>query len=89
MSDYFVCPVCGTEVPIKAAACPECGSDDETGWSEDTIYDGVNLPEFEASYEEAFGDGVAKQSKSLFQNRIFMFIVAIIAVIIFLAVYLI
>ncbi|MEB3229719.1 MAG: zinc ribbon domain-containing protein [Leptolyngbyaceae bacterium] len=33
MTEYFTCPICGTDVPIKARACPECGSDDETGWS--------------------------------------------------------
>jgi hypothetical protein len=43
MSDYFVCPVCGTDVDVNAVVCPECGSDDETGWSEDTAYDGLHL----------------------------------------------
>lgn len=43
MSDYFICPHCGAEVPSGAPACPECGSDDETGWSEDTAYDGLFL----------------------------------------------
>lgn len=39
------CPVCGADVPPNAACCPDCGSDDETGWSDDTIYDGVDLPD--------------------------------------------
>ena len=43
MSDFFICPVCGTDVDINAVVCPECGSDDETGWSEDTAYDGLYL----------------------------------------------
>ena len=43
MSDYFVCPVCGTDVDIDAIVCPECGSDDETGWSADADYDGLFL----------------------------------------------
>ncbi len=29
----FVCPNCGEEVPAKAACCPHCGSDDQTGWA--------------------------------------------------------
>lgn len=33
--EYFDCPHCGAPVPVGAAACRECGSDDETGWSED------------------------------------------------------
>lgn len=35
LDDYFVCPNCYAEVPWNAAACPECGSDEETGWAED------------------------------------------------------
>jgi hypothetical protein len=31
----FVCPFCHAEVPEGAPACPECGSDEQTGWSED------------------------------------------------------
>ncbi len=43
--DWFVCPVCGTEVDADALACPECGSDDRTGWSPETEYDGLDLPD--------------------------------------------
>ncbi|MFK7800394.1 MAG: zinc ribbon domain-containing protein [Anaerolineae bacterium] len=35
LDDFFVCPNCYAEVPWNAAACPECGSDEETGWAED------------------------------------------------------
>jgi hypothetical protein len=38
MFDYFTCPHCGAAVPSDASACPECGSDDETGWSESAAY---------------------------------------------------
>jgi len=48
--DWFTCPVCGEVVAAKALACPGCGADDETGWSEDAAYDDVDLP------EDAFGD---------------------------------
>jgi len=30
-----ICPNCGTVLPSDAKACPECGADDETGWSEE------------------------------------------------------
>lgn len=43
MADYFICPHCEAEVPLGAAACPECGSDEKTGWSENTVYDGLLL----------------------------------------------
>ena len=41
--DEFICPVCGATVPAKARACPECGSDEKTGWSDNTIYDGTGI----------------------------------------------
>ena len=31
----FVCPHCGAVVPANSRACPECGSDRETGWSDE------------------------------------------------------
>ena len=79
MSDYFICPNCGAEVPSKALSCPECGSDEQTGWSEDTLYDGLDLPD----WNEPTDPG----APSLFQSRNFMLVVAIIAILIFLAVY--
>lgn len=55
--DWFTCPVCGAEVPVGAAACRECGSDDTTGWSEATDYDDLDLPEPEIpdTFEELVG----------------------------------
>ena len=43
MTEYFICPHCEAEVPLDAPACPECGSDEKTGWSENTVYDGLDL----------------------------------------------
>lgn len=40
----FDCPVCGERVPAGAAVCRECGSDESMGWSEDTLYDDLDLP---------------------------------------------
>ncbi|MEZ5323426.1 MAG: hypothetical protein R3F34_19690 [Planctomycetota bacterium] len=54
--DWFVCPVCGSDVPVGALACKECGSDDETGWSEDTAYDGLDLPEAPLAELHTFDD---------------------------------
>ena len=55
MDDYFICPVCGAEVPMNAASCKECGSDDRTGWSADTAYDGIASDEFDTEFDAVFG----------------------------------
>ena len=56
-----ICPQCGAEVPRKALACPECGSDYETGWSEDADAQRLGLPNDEFDYDEfvkeEFSDG--------------------------------
>jgi len=75
MSDYFICPNCGAEVPIKSLSCPECGSDEKTGWSEDTMYDGLDLPAF----EETRGNSL----KSLLQNKLLLYVVAIMTILAF------
>jgi hypothetical protein len=46
-----ICPNCGAEVPKKAKACPECGSDEETGWGEDAYAGGLGLPDEEFDYD--------------------------------------
>ncbi|HWC61569.1 MAG TPA: zinc-ribbon domain-containing protein [Verrucomicrobiae bacterium] len=55
------CPCCGAEVPPNAKACPECGADENTGWSEETHTAGLDLPDEDFNYEEfvkrEFGGG--------------------------------
>jgi uncharacterized membrane protein YvbJ len=50
MEDTFACPNCGAEVRVGTPSCLNCGSDDETGWSDDTLYDGLDLPESSDEY---------------------------------------
>jgi uncharacterized membrane protein YvbJ len=56
-----ICPQCGAEVPPNALACPECGSDYETGWSEDADAQRLGLPDDNFDYDEfvkeEFGEG--------------------------------
>jgi hypothetical protein len=33
-------------------ACPECGADEETGWSEDAAVGGLDLPEEKFDYND-------------------------------------
>lgn len=48
----MTCPNCGAVVPPKAKACPECGSCEETGWSEEASSSGLDLPDDEFNYNE-------------------------------------
>ena len=54
------CPNCGADVPRNAKACPECGSCEETGWSEEAAASGLGLPDEEFDYDDfvkrEFGD---------------------------------
>jgi len=63
----FVCPNCGELLPPKARACPGCGSDENTGWSESTYMDGIDLPfdddEYEAVRAKEFG-GAARGKRA-------------------------
>jgi hypothetical protein len=47
-----VCPNCGAEIPPNAKACPECGSDEQTGWSEEARYNGLNLPDEDFDHDD-------------------------------------
>ena len=48
----MTCPQCGAEVPPKARACPECGSDEQTGWSEQAQTGDLDLPDQEFDYND-------------------------------------
>jgi hypothetical protein len=58
------CPNCGMDVPPKSKACPECGADENTGWSEAAYASSLNLPGGEFDHEEfvkeEFGAGQSK-----------------------------
>ncbi len=47
-----ICPNCGAEVPPKARACPACGADEQTGWSEAARVDGLDLPNEHFDYND-------------------------------------
>ena len=47
-----ICPNCGAEVPRKARACPKCGADEATGWSEEARASGLDLPDENFDYDD-------------------------------------
>jgi hypothetical protein len=48
----FSCPHCGAEVPANAKACPGCGADERTAWSEEAEQQGSEYPEEDFNYED-------------------------------------
>ena len=46
------CPNCGADLPKNAVVCPECGSDEKTGWSDEAATGGLDLPDDDFNYEE-------------------------------------
>ncbi len=55
-----LCPHCGSEVPPDAPACPGCGADERTGWSDSATANRLAIPDpegfdYERFVEEEFG----------------------------------
>lgn len=46
-----ICAHCNEEIPLNARACPHCGSDEQTGWSDQTHLDGMSELD-EVDYDE-------------------------------------
>ena len=58
------CPHCGAALPCRALACPDCGSDAETGWADDeTLHEAAWADSEQENYDDVIrslpgaGDG--------------------------------
>jgi uncharacterized membrane protein YvbJ len=56
-----ICPNCGAAVPPNATACPQCGADEQTGWSDEARHGDLDLPKENFDYQDfvkrEFGGG--------------------------------
>ncbi|MBL68292.1 MAG: hypothetical protein CMO74_07565 [Verrucomicrobiales bacterium] len=59
------CPSCGAAIPEDAIACPECGSDEETGWSVDAHAQSLGLPDDDFDYDEFVGREFGDEPREL------------------------
>ena len=50
-AEKIPCPHCGEPIKKNAIACPSCGSDEQTGWSDRTYLDDIDLGD-EIDYDE-------------------------------------
>ena len=46
------CPHGGADVPRHARACPECGADEQTGWSDAAHAENLGIPDENFDYEK-------------------------------------
>ncbi len=58
-----ICPNCGATVPPKAKACPGCGSDEKTGWSDSAHADNLGIPDEDFDYEAFVKDEFGGRTK--------------------------
>ena len=79
-----VCPNCGATVPRNAKACPECGSDDQTGWSEEAGSGGLDLPDEDFNYDEYVKREFGKEGPVPRGLHWFWWVVAIVLVVLLL-----
>jgi len=74
-------------LPAGARSCPECGSDEKTGWSEEAKTDSLGLPDESFDYDEfvkrEFGDEEARSPQKLYW---FWWVVAVVLLVAFLLV---
>ena len=80
------CPNCGANVPRRAKACPECGSDETTGWSASARTQSLDLPDEEFSYDEFMQREFGRPKRSA--GQILWWSVAVLLLLVFLLLYL-
>lgn len=80
------CPQCGAALPDEVAACPECGSCEETGWSERARYEamGVDYDADEFDYDAFVENEFAEEKRRPQIKQWFWELVAAILAILFL-----
>ncbi len=58
------CPYCGELIKEKAKVCSHCGSDEQTGWSDQTHLDGIDLND-DFDYDELVSKEFSTMKKSI------------------------
>lgn len=80
-----VCPHCGAMLPRKAKACPECGSDESTGWSDSAHAGHLGIPEEHFDYDEFVQEEFGSRSPKPGGIRWLWWLTALVLLVAFLA----
>ncbi len=87
MEEYetWICPFCNEELSMSAKACPHCGSDEDTGWSEESnsldSEDYFEDYDYEEALQREFGSDDTKKPQT-FIITLFVIIFSIILLVI-------
>ena len=86
----FTCPHCGAVVEPGALACPECGSDERTGWSPHAADEEVDIPagyskDKEFDYEDFVKREFPEERRTVFGISLPLFLLLALAVILVVA----
>ena len=80
-TEEFDCPICGETVPVGSVVCPECGADETTGWSADTIYDGTGIEDpADFDYEDTMRREAGGRRTSVGQVIVWIVAIGLVAV---------
>lgn len=77
------CPNCGADVPPNSRACPACGSDESTGWSEQAKYDALDLPDDAFNYDAFVQREFGSQNRRPAGRRLFWWVAALLVLALF------
>lgn len=62
---FRLCPHCHAEIKANAKACPECGSDENTGWAKEADSWDFEEADYEHAHQREFGeDSHGKKTES-------------------------
>jgi len=67
------CPNCGAAVSPNAAACPECGADDQAGWNDSNQTQRLDLPEEDFDYDEFIEREFVENKPNVIPNNLHWF----------------
>lgn len=76
------CPYCGELIKSNAKACSHCGSDENTGWSDSTYLNGIDLDD-DFNYDELVKDEFSMVKRSLPWWKSWKKVVALVMLILF------
>ena len=75
-----ICPNCGALVPRRAKACPECGADEKTGWSDSAQASHLGIPDEHFDYDEFVKDEFGGRAKPRGIHRLWWLTALLLAV---------